>query len=516
MNNAGGDFLTTNQTTQGPQRNVDIYSAVPQELKELHQWVIWLNHWKDGDDKPSKILYQTNGWAASTTSKRNWKDYHTIATFYCQIQGKPFDYRYRPHKGAPYEYHTGKVEGIGLVFTKSDPYCGIDLDNCLYRDENGKIAIKTWAQMMVERLTPMAYAEVSPSGNGIKFWTRASLPAGARNKVYLDEPAGEAIEAYDCQRFFTITGKGKGAIGDGQEVLDWIFEQYLKPEPEANISTTNHTTQKNVSSSANLHTAEEVIASIQKSKQCHKFNALMVGNTTGYGSHSEADYALCCLIAFWTQKPTIIDAIFRKSQLIRPKWDEVHKGDKVTTYGEHTIQKAVAGTRQTYQPKRKQFSRTKTTASQEPFSVWRLPMILDTDQERKDLAEKRLADATQQYQQAKAADEDTEALENRLNEIDILQRFIEQSQRTQPKLEEAPSLDDVEKYQTEFLIDNWMPADRLTLLTGPGGTGKSYLALQHIVGLALGVSNYQFTQIHKLPEVLEDAPKHEALTANGQ
>ena len=138
-------------------------------------------------------------------------------------------------------------------------------------------------------------------------------------------------------------------------------------------------------------------------------------------------------------------------------------------------------------------------------------MILDTHQERTDLAEMRLADAIEQYQQAKEAEEDTEALENRLNEIDLLQRFIEQSQRAQPKLEEAPSLDDVEKYQTEFLIDNWMPADRLTLLTGPGGTGKSYLALQYVVGLALGVSDYQFTPIHKLPEVLEGTPKHEAL-----
>lgn len=368
MNNTGGELLSTDQTTQAPQHNVDIYSAVPQELKELHQWVIWLNHRKDGDDKPSKILYQTNGWAASTTSERNWKDYHTIATFYRRMQGKPFNYRYRPHKGAPYENHTGEVAGIGFVFTKSDLYCGIDLDNCLYIDGNGKIAIKPWAQILVDRLTPIAYAEVSPSGNGIKFWIRGSLPAGAKNKVYLNEPAGEAIEAYDCQRFFTITGKGKGAIGDGQEILDWIFEQYLKPEPEANSSaarethgsdTSSQKQQTTTPSSANLHTAEEVIASIQKSKQCHKFNALMAGNTTGYGSHSEADYALCCLIAFWTQKPAIIDTIFRKSQLIRPKWDEVHKRDKVTTYGEHTIQKAVAGTRQTYQPKRKQFSRTK-------------------------------------------------------------------------------------------------------------------------------------------------------------
>ena len=91
-------------------------------------------------------------------------------------------------------------------------------------------------------------------------------------------------------------------------------------------------------------------------------------------------------------------------------------------------------------------------------------------------------------------DDPTEILDT-FGAIREYNNFIEQSQRPQPELLEAPSREETDKYEPEFLIDNWMPANRLTLLTGPGGTGKSYLALQHIVGLALGVRDYQFNAI---------------------
>lgn len=55
-----------------------------------------------------------------------------------------------------------------------------------------------------------------------------------------------------------------------------------------------------------------------------------------------------------------------------------------------------------------------------------------------------------------------------------------------PAFESAPSIDKVNDYEMEFLIDGWMPADCLTMLTGPGGIGKSYLSLQCVAALAMG------------------------------
>ena len=75
-------------------------------------------------------------------------------------------------------------------------------------------------------------------------------------------------------------------------------------------------------------------------------------------------------------------------------------------------------------------------------------------------------------------------------------RFDQALNAPTPVLQEAPSRESVDNYQMPFLIDNWMPANRLTILTGPGGIGKSYLALQHGCGLALGVTDYFLTPYH--------------------
>lgn len=90
-------------------------------------------------------------------------------------------------------------------------------------------------------------------------------------------------------------------------------------------------------------------------------------------------------------------------------------------------------------------------------------------------------------------------------QVEALSDLIEaEAKRRDPVLLKAPSLLEVEAYLPEFLIDNWMPANRLTLLTGQGGIGKSYLALQHIAALALGIEGYALKTYHgKLEELYE-------------
>lgn len=60
------------------------------------------------------------------------------------------------------------------------------------------------------------------------------------------------------------------------------------------------------------------------------------------------------------------------------------------------------------------------------------------------------------------------------------------NQQPMPAFEVAPTREELDDYQMEFLIDGWMPADCLTMLTGPGGIGKSYLSLQCVAALAMG------------------------------
>ena len=62
----------------------------------------------------------------------------------------------------------------------------------------------------------------------------------------------------------------------------------------------------------------------------------------GYGSHSEADLALCGMLAFWTGgDATRIDSLFRQSGLYREKWDR-------KDYRNRTITEALSGKTEFY------------------------------------------------------------------------------------------------------------------------------------------------------------------------
>ncbi len=88
---------------------------------------------------------------------------------------------------------------------------------------------------------------------------------------------------------------------------------------------------------------EEIINKLQRAKNSHIFNKLYSGDWIGYNSQSEADLALCNLIAFYTQDEAVIDSIFRHSGLYRDKWDR-------EDYNKKTIQKAIEGQTGTYNP----------------------------------------------------------------------------------------------------------------------------------------------------------------------
>ena len=84
---------------------------------------------------------------------------------------------------------------------------------------------------------------------------------------------------------------------------------------------------------------EEVIGRARNACSGATFSALWNGDTSGYGSHSEADLALCNMLAYWTGgNAEQADRLFRASGLMREKWDRRQSG---TTYGAQTVQKAV-------------------------------------------------------------------------------------------------------------------------------------------------------------------------------
>ena len=282
---------------------------IPDELKALRQWVCWQRKPLD-NGKISKIPKDPKtGGAASTTDPATWGEFQ-----------EALDY-----------HRSGKADGIGFVFTKDDPYFGIDLDGCV--DAKGKA--QPW---ITDFLRMQTYWEVTVSRTGLHGIGRGKLPPGARRK-------GQ-VEMYDQSRFFVMTGWA----------LPKDYFRQIRDCPAEIITMHKKIFGDNGQPLKTLPTVKSVQADIIKkamnAKNGETFGKLWSGDFSGYPSQSEADQALCNLLAFWTGKDTgQIDGLFRQSKLFRPKWDEKHYGDG-RTYGQATVENAIRITTETYNPDR--------------------------------------------------------------------------------------------------------------------------------------------------------------------
>lgn len=91
---------------------------------------------------------------------------------------------------------------------------------------------------------------------------------------------------------------------------------------------------------------KELLRKAMAAANGEKFSALWFGDSSSYSSQSEADLALCDLLAFWTARDAVrMDRLFRQSGLFREKWDSKRGAE---TYGSWTIDRAISGTTEVY------------------------------------------------------------------------------------------------------------------------------------------------------------------------
>jgi primase-polymerase (primpol)-like protein len=208
------------------------------------------------------------------------------------------------------------------VFSKDDDLCGVDLDKC--RDpDTGRL--KLWAWRILKHLR--SYGEISPSGTGVKLFLRGTIPGSRRREGN--------VELYDCGRYFTVTGHRlaflPSSVEKAQPDLDWLYHTVLESKgswktPEDDILSYNGLCD------------EELIAKAQQASNADKFRGLWSGDQGEYSSPSEADLALCRLLAFWIGGPDAerVEALFSKSELAkRGKWNR-------PDYRQTTIRRALA------------------------------------------------------------------------------------------------------------------------------------------------------------------------------
>jgi putative DNA primase/helicase len=282
------------------------------ELQARPQWVCWRREQRQG--MFTKVPYNVR------TRNRAQSDQPATWASYGQ---------------AVQALRTGAYHGLGYVFHQD--YTGIDLDHCVNPDGR----IDPWAQAYLDRLE--SYSEYSPSGTGIHILVRGTIPSGLRRRASHAPQQEAAIEMYCERRYFTVTGNhvvGTPTTIEPCPDLLAIHAELTAPKP---------TYQPALHGQAALDDA----AVLDRAMSAHNgatVRALWNGDTSGYVSPSEADLALCHVLAFWTNKDASqIDRLFRRSGLYRPdKWDRPARSGE--TYGKGTIARAITGCSRTYTP----------------------------------------------------------------------------------------------------------------------------------------------------------------------
>jgi primase-polymerase (primpol)-like protein len=307
--------------------------AIPAELRVLPAWVNWRLEWDEGTGKWTKIPVDSkNGRLASSTDLFTWTTVYYAESVY-RRQEYPCD-------------------GIGLCRAKDSPYLFVDLDGCL--DEDGNLLSYEWAHRTLEVIQGKAYIERSVSGTGLHAIVRATLPEGARQDFKESGKDHTGLAFYTGGRYFTFTGcvwPDSGEIVDLTSEIEQLHGELVEllVKPKAVPKPHSHAYYMQDPPAANSLSDSELIEKARRAKNGPAFSALWDGDIAGYPSHSEADMALCCHLAWWTGKDAArIDALFRQSGLYREdKWDRGN-GD----YARRTIGAAIASTTDTYDPDR--------------------------------------------------------------------------------------------------------------------------------------------------------------------
>jgi putative DNA primase/helicase len=291
---------------------------IPNELRLLNRWVCWKMEERNG--KPTKVPKNPkDGKNAMSNESNTWGSFKQAVD------------RCKKDK---------TLLGIGFQFEGSG-YAGFDIDGC--RDkETGELTPE--AQDIINTLD--SYTEVSASGKGVHVICKGTVPDGrSRNGKF---------ELYYKGRYFVMSGdviEGRDTIYERTEQLAIVHQKYINVQKSSkSVSKSNENVHKGNNSVFGM-SDDELIKKAMSSKNGNRFESLYRGDWNGlYASPSEADMALCNMLAFWTGRDAdAMDRIFRMSALFRDKWDERRPGG---TYGSMTIQEAIDKCDEVYEPKK--------------------------------------------------------------------------------------------------------------------------------------------------------------------
>jgi hypothetical protein len=272
-------------------------SRIPAEMASLPRWVCW-SYRRRGKALRKVPIHPLTGKTVSVNVPSDWSTFDVVVA--------------RLGKRKP-------PDGIGFVFDAKDGLVGIDLDKCR-NPTTGTIA--PWANDIISRIA--TYAEVSPSGTGVKLIARANIPESGRRR--------KNIEIYSHARFFAMTGHHlsdtPAIVAGSQHEVDSLYR--LVTGGAGRMARETEWVGSMVQNS------DEEIVHYLSQEGCQ---GVWMGDTSSYGSASEADMALCGAIARLVgPNAGRVEVIFNQSALAaRGKWK-----DRLD-YRTRTVKKAIEG-----------------------------------------------------------------------------------------------------------------------------------------------------------------------------
>jgi primase-polymerase (primpol)-like protein len=150
---------------------------IPAELKSLNNWLVW--RWAKDKKKARWSKPPINARTLETcdgTAPENLSVFQTAIT--------------------AYQNKENRLDGIGLALTPALGIVAVDLDDCR-NHVTGELT--GFAQSIVSELN--SYAEVSPSGEGLRVFVRGTLPGNKGRK-----DAEKHIELCNDAAYVTVTG----------------------------------------------------------------------------------------------------------------------------------------------------------------------------------------------------------------------------------------------------------------------------------------------------------------------
>lgn len=287
------------------------YNNLPSELRQNGRFCSW--QYESVKGRLTKMPYRLDGHRARSTVREDFCDFDTMIAHIGKLnQGK-------------------RTVGLGLgIF---DGFCAVDIDHCV---EGGKLS-----EMAVDIINTMdSYTEYSPSGEGIRIIFRAAFDYD-KGRYYINKrEIGLEIYVSGCtNKYVTLTGNTIRRVGVNERTaeLKALLEYYMK-KPEAEYKLPDDFEPHS------YLTDEQVLEKAMNGRARRFMKLYKEGDFSDYGSQSEADLALCSMLAFWCGGDTDqIDRLFRESALYREKWER-------DDYSERTMNMAVNGCREFYEP----------------------------------------------------------------------------------------------------------------------------------------------------------------------